>query len=287
MIKIAFLNQKGGVGKTTSTVNIAATMAKRFNKKVLVIDCDSQTNATQYLSTFCQNEPITIVDCVEKDILLDNAIEQIPMKSGRDIIFTNMWLLASDKRVSYLSFPSVYSLKRMLRTLEDKFDYCLFDLPPQFNGGSAIAMVSTDDNDIKTCNLALSAMIASDYVIVPTISARFSINGYDDLLESINAIRKKRWNPDICLLGTFFNNYSAQRSIEKYIMTETAEKMDILFKNSIKAATVIEQAEYFGIPIPYFDPKSVSSVEYIFLTQEIIKRIKKMGGEESNGKKRL
>lgn len=280
MIKIAFLNQKGGVGKTTSTVNIAATMAKHFNKKVLVIDCDSQQNTTQYLTSEYVDEFRTVADCILSDMPVKDVIINIPMKVKRNIENTKMWLLASDRRVSFLSLPSVYSLKEMLQPLEKQFDYCLFDMPPQFNGAASLAMSSTDDEDISNCNLALGALVACDYVIVPSAATRFSITGYDDLISSINAIRKKRWNNDLCLLGIMFTNVSYQRSVEKYIVEENKENLDIVFRQHIKAATVVEQAEYFSKPVPYFEPNSPTTLEYIFVTQEIMKRIKKKESEK-------
>ena len=279
MRKIAIMNEKGGVGKTTSTVNIAATMAKNMGKRVLVVDCDRQQNATQYLTGFVDQEFKTISDCILSDIPLKDIVINVPMKVRRNIESTKMWLVASDRRVSYLTLPSVYSLKEWLEPLEKKFDYCFFDMPPQFDGAGSMAMASVDDDDIDDCNLALSALVASDYVIVPSGATRFSITGFDDLIESINAIRKKRWNLDLCLLGVIFTNVSYQRSLEKYIAEENTANMKSAFKQHIKAATVVEQAEYFSIPVPYYEPNSPTSVEYIFLAKEIIKRIKEREGK--------
>lgn len=273
MIKLAFLNQKGGVGKTTSAVNIAATMVKSFSKKVLVIDCDPQRNASMYLTTHCDSINNTIVDYVTEGVSVKDVITRIPLKiKGKIVNETNLYLIASDTRISSLFLPSVYTVRNMLKEVEDEFDYCIMDMPPQFNGAAELNNDSTAD--ISNCSYALSALVAADYVIVPCTPSRFSITGFDDVIDSINRIREKNWNINLKILGFLFTKVSSTKGIEQYITNTTKDSNADAFRYHIKDATVVQQAEFFGEPIPYFAGSTPVALDYIFLTTEIIKKIK-------------
>lgn len=278
MIKISFLNQKGGVGKTTSAVNIAATMAKKFNKKVLVIDCDSQRNATQYLLGNEYNEE-TISDYFLRNIPVKDIVKKVEIERRGKPVETRMSIIPSSMEIASTFTNDIHAVKNMLKPLEKKFDYCIIDMPPQFSGISTLAEEQISEN----YGIALGALVASDYVIVPSTSTRFSISGYDDLINSINAIRKKGWNLNLVLLGVLFNNVNFQRGMEKYITDTGKENMPEAFKNTIKSAAVIGQAEYLGKPLPYYQENNTTALEYIFLTQEIFKRVKIKEEEKKNG----
>ena len=278
MIKISFLNQKGGVGKTTSAVNIAATMDKHFNKKVLVIDCDSQRNATQYLLGDEYNG-YAISDYFNHQIPVEDIVQNVKMEKRGKMIDTNMDILASSMEISSILTENVHDILNMLKPLEKKYDYCIIDMPPQFSGISSLA----ENEETKGYGIALGALVASDYVIVPSMSTRFSISGYDDLINSINAIRKRGWNLNLVLLGVLFTNVNFQRGVEKYITTAGKENMAESYSNTIKSAAVIGQAEYLGKPLPYYQENNTTALEYIFLAQEIFKRVKQKEKEKKNG----
>ena len=268
MIKIAFLNQKGGVGKTTTAVNIAAVIGKELNKRVLVVDCDCQRNATQYLLSAEEEneEEYTITDYLD-DIPTLTLVKHVKMENRGKLEDTNICVIPADSDMSEFRLPDIHIISKMLDEVDSRFDYCIIDMPPQFSGLSSI---SANEGDYS---IALSALVACDYVVVPANASRFSISGYDDLLESINLIRNKGWNVNLKMLGMVLNNVNYQRGTQKYITDLNMQNNQDTFKHCIKSASVIEQAEYFGKPVCYYAKRSPSAIEYIALAKEMIKRI--------------
>lgn len=269
MIRIAFLNQKGGVGKTTTAVNVAAVMAKEMKKRVLVVDCDCQQNATKYLLTAEEeilDDCYTIKDYLD-DIPTVTLIQHIKITNNKgELENTNICLIPSDRTLNDISLTDVYTISKMLDEVDKDFDYCIIDMPPQFSGLSSLESSDTG------YSVALSALVACEYVVVPANASRFSIAGYDDLLESVNLIRNKGLKVNIRMLGMILNNVIYQRGTQKYI-TELNKNNPDTFKTCIKSASVIEQAEYFGKPVCYYAKKSPASLGYYALAKEIVKRI--------------
>ncbi len=260
---ISFFNQKGGVGKTTSVVNLAATFSM-MNKKVLVIDCDSQMTASNYLLTYMETQK-TINDyfigadinsCIVDIITKESVNKDIRKK-------TNISLIPSCKNIETIDLDSVFDVSEFIKEIKQKFDYCLFDLPPHLSG------------------ISLSALIASDYVIVPAHADTDSLAGYDYLIDTINTIKSKGWNTNLKVLGILFNDVISQRMTQKYILEQTQGNMkDLVFPTIIKSTSKIEQARFFGIPLPYsnLDRKIIN--DYKSLAKDIEKKIRK---ESNNG----
>lgn len=261
MVKISFFNQKGGPGKTTSVVNIGATLAKHFKKKVLVIDCDSQMTATKYLMTYCEEPDYTIEDYFTKKASIEDIIQQVYTKkslSREELMPIEMYVVPSCINIETLDMKDVYDVKEMLSSVETEYDFCLFDLPPHISG------------------ISLGALVASDYVIVPAHADTDSLSGYNHLIDTIKEIRDNGWNLSLSIMGIIFNDVNIQRMIQRHILNTMREDMPgMVFKTYIKSTSAIEQARFLGIPFPYAGSlKSAIEKDYISLTKEIVKKAK-------------
>lgn len=265
MIKIAFFNQKGGVGKTTSVVNLAATFAKRLKKSVLVVDCDSQMTATNYLMTYT-NYQYSIEDYFDTDYYdkptIDKIINKARIKtslSRDEYELSKIDVLPSYTEIETMPIEDIHSFKNLLEPVEDKYDYCFFDLPPHLSG------------------VSLSALVSCNWVIVPAHADTDSLSGYNYLIDTITEIRNKGYNLKLNVLGVLFNDVNTQRMIQKHILNSSYKDMsDSLFKTYIKSTSAIEQARYMGIPLPYLPLNRKINDDYEKLAKEIVKRIKEM-----------
>lgn len=257
MISISFFNQKGGVGKTTSVVNIAASLSQ-MNKKVLVIDCDSQMTASNYLLTYTPSEKSINDYYIGADInacIVD--VISINSVSKQERVKTNISIIPSCKNIETLEMNDVNEIKNLLSKIKAKYDYCLFDLPPHLSG------------------ISLCALVASDYVIVPAHADTDSLAGYNYLIDTINKIKSNGWNTSLSVLGILYNDINNQRLTQKYILGQTQTNMGgLVFDTIIKSSSKIEQARFFGVPLPYSNLDKKITNEYKKLTKEIVKRVK-------------
>ncbi len=269
MIKIAFFNQKGGVGKTTSVVNIAATMSEICKKKVLVVDCDSQSTASMYLGAYT-NYQYSLDDYfndVYYDLTADKLISRVELKKSVNKEVTeksNIWLLPTTPDIKDAEVKDVYVMKSILDSVEEKFDFCLFDLPPHLTG------------------ISLSSLVASDFVIVPIKADTDSLNGYNYLIDTISSIRTSGYNLHLKVLGILCNDIKLQRGIEKHIFNESMANMkDLMLKPYIKSTASIVTARYMNIPLICTNLDKSTKSSYIELTKNIIKRAKEMSNKNA------
>lgn len=259
MESIALINRKGGVGKTISTVNIAACLDREHKKKVLVIDCDEQRDSTKYLTAFLPDGP-------EEDItsyisgkcsLKDIALPVFEETAGRTV-GTKMYIVPGNPEFELTEFPDPEVFKKLLKEAEEMgFDYVLFDCPPH---------ISTP---------ALICLNAVKYVLVVASSDINSLDGYGKLLGTIKDIRTAV-NIDIRLLGVFFNQMRTRESVHRWMYENNIENLgDAVFKSYIRSSAVVEQAQVFGRPVAYYRQSSDVYGDYKKLTREIISRIRK------------
>lgn len=255
MKKITFLNKKGGVGKSTSTVNVAATFCKMRNKKVLVVDCDSAGTSSKYLLTYTDKKGYTLQD-VFNGVDVHEALEQVHIGSKKDDCI-DIYVLSAFSGLDSMEVEDFNLFKDILAPLETEFDYCFFDMPPCIT------------------NISLSALVASDYVIVPAEATVDALTGFNDLLDIIANIREQGLNNHIEILGVLINNVIHQRAVQKLLLREMKENLgDLAFKQHIKSGSVFEQARYYGLPLPYFSASSEQAGQYRTLVTEIEKKIK-------------
>ncbi|MCR5747844.1 MAG: ParA family protein [Lachnospiraceae bacterium] len=259
MQSIAMINQKGGVGKTVCAVNIAACIERDFRKRVLIVDCDSQCNATTYLLTFSSIEPeIGIEEYINGDYSLKDVIVPVFEEFGRHIISTKMYVLPGSQSMDSMEFNDDEAFIRLLDEAESMgFDYVMFDCPANLTTPTIMCLSAVEN------------------VVVPVSGDINSLSGYGMLVDTVNSI-KATTNIRLKILGMFFNNMRLYQSLDKFIYDDNKNSLGgSLFKRMIRASALVGQAEMVGKPLAYYRPASDVYDDYKRLTREILSRIKK------------
>ncbi len=260
MKSIAVINQKGGVGKTTSVVNLAACLEKDRSKKVLVIDCDSQCNATSYLTTFSDEQGCDILSYLNQQNKAEEIVQQIKMEWRGRIINTEMYLIRGTTQMDTVPIPDEKVFKQLLDELSSfEFDYVFFDCPANLTAPT------------------LAALSAADFVLIPAETDMDSLGGYGLLLDTIHTIRTTT-NVGLKSLGVFFTKVSANVSLDQYIFEQNRQALkNEVFETYIRSATKIPQARFFGKPVTYYKSSSKVASDYRKLADEIVEKITEKG----------
>ena len=261
MVSISVVNIKGGVGKTTSVVNIAACLALYNHKRVIVVDTDAQTNASTYLMTNQSKtaDAKTVID-VLRGGKVSECISTASFKSRGEEISID--LLQSNIDVDKEEIKDIGILRKAMVEVAEKYDYCLYDCPPHLS------------------NLALTAMCASDYVLVPALPDSDSMSGYSQLIDAVNMIRTNTDNTSLEILGIFINAIAKNDALDKYITGSLKDGLKkTLFTQMLRRSTIAKQCRFFGEPICIKARSSDLSEDYRTLTNQIVSRIKNKRGE--------
>jgi len=257
---ISFFNQKGGVGKSTSTINIGAIIASA-DKKVLIADMDSQASATVCVGVDDENLDVSIFDLLKnrkstkKDI--ENAIIHTKFEN-LDILPSNIELSNADIELSsYLNRESL--LKNVLLKVKDMYDYILIDCPPNLG------------------LLSVNSLVASDFLIIPVSPSFLSIKGIKHLLNTFNLI-KENINESLEIMGVLITLFDGRKNIAKEIRIKLNTVFtDQIFETVIRMNSQIESSQDAQKPIMYFNQKCNGFVDYAGVSQEILDYIE---GEE-------
>lgn len=247
---ISFLNIKGGVAKTVSTVNVAAELGKQ-DYKVLIIDLDPQSNATKYLGLYYPNSQGSYELLMGEDV----GICMTEYK-GVSLVPANIKLIASESEIlADTKRARETRLKKWLSSkAQDTFDYVLIDCPP------SLGMIS------------INALTASDYVLVPLKIDKFSLDGFEYLIGSINSV-KDEFNERLNLLGVFITMDRAtkiNREVKEELKTELG---DLLFKQTIRENVDVIKSTFESTPLIYFNNRANASKDYKALVEEFKCRI--------------
>lgn len=249
---IALSNQKGGVAKTTTCLNLAAYAAKKH--KVLVIDCDKQANLTKNLGT--ESPETTINDLFQK-----RSFDILNVRKNLDLIPSSIDFAGIDLVIQGVLARETI-LKKAIGQLKTKYDYIFLDCPPDMN--------------LVTVN----ALTASDYVIVPVQATQFSMDGVSIMVEFINGIRESQLNPNLTLLGILITHFDHRLKISKSIEKDfKANEWDAaLFKTRIRKNTAIENSQHKDnrMTIFEYDNRSSGAMDYASLGEEVLRKIKKI-----------
>jgi len=241
---IAIANHKGGVGKTTSTQNIGAALAKQ-GKKTLLLDLDPQGNLSDAFGH--DDVEVSIYDALTDKV----AISVITINENLDLVPSNLDLSVAEVELSGRTGRE-YTLKDTIQELVQQYDYVLIDCPPSLG------------------LLTINALTACDEVYIPLDSHYFSMKGLDKLMFIINQI-KKRLNTDIQISGVFLTRFDARVVINKNIAAMVEESFPkTLFKTKIRNNIALVEAPIESQDIFTYAPKSNGAKDYTALTAEII-----------------
>lgn len=247
-INFALLNQKGGVGKTTTTVNLGAALAEK-GKKVLLIDIDAQCNLT---SSFGYNEEEEDIPNIYGAIKGEYPLPILHRKENLDIVVGTIDLAAADLELGAEAGRD-FLLKECLKPYQDKYDYILIDCPPALNV------------------ITLNVLTVADGVVIPLQAEYLALKGMKMLLKTVSKVQA-RTNPDLDVLGILLTRYDVRRSLCKKV-EETVKKRfgKLVFKTIIRVNSALSEAPVSGKDIFEYSPRSNGAQDYMSLANEIIK----------------
>lgn len=246
---IAIANQKGGVGKTTTSINLSASLAAK-GKKVLVIDTDPQGNTTSGFGIEKNDLENTVYElmlseCSIKECIINNVID------GVSIIPSNVNLAAAEIELIGVDRKE-YILKREVEWIKDNYDYIIIDCPPSLS------------------MLTINAMTTADTVLVPIQCEYYALEGLSQLIHTINLV-KERLNPELDIEGVVFTMYDSRTNLSMQVVENVKSNLSQrVFTTLIPRNIRLAEAPSFGMPINVYDPKSAGAEAYLQLAEEVI-----------------
>jgi chromosome partitioning protein len=249
---VAVANQKGGVGKTTTTINLGAALAER-GYRILVIDIDPQGNASTGLGIAAQDRELTTYDLLFEDVSLDRLIRPTALENLSiipatvDLSSADLELIASEKRL--------FLLRDALRqTGMDGFgwDFILIDCPPSLN------------------LLTVNAMVAADSVLVPLQSEFFALEGLSQLMITVREVRQTA-NPQLRIEGVVLTMHDARNNLSQQVEADARENLgDLVFRTVIPRNVRVSEARSFAVPVLQYDTQSKGAAAYRALAGEFL-----------------
>ncbi len=245
----AITNQKGGVGKTTTAINLAASLAAN-DLRILVIDSDPQGNATTGLGIAKDSDRPSVYDVLLRDASPDEAIVKTEM-DGLDLISADKNLVGAN--LELVDLPSRESrLRSRIEPIRSRYNFILIDCPPALD------------------LLTLNALMASDAVLVPIQCEFFALEGISELMDTIDRIRESFRHP-IAVGGILLTMYDDRTVLTRQVAADLKEFFgDQVFKTVIPRSIRLAEAPSFGKPILGYDPRSRGAESYIRLAKEIL-----------------
>lgn len=248
---IAIANQKGGVGKSTTAINLSSCLAEA-GQRVLTIDLDPQGNTTSGLGVDKNEVETTVYEL----LLGENIIEECLVK----LEYENMWLIPSNVNLAGAEIELIgidnkeYILRDSINTIRDQYDFVIIDCPPSLN------------------MLTINAMTTANSVLVPIQCEYYALEGLSQLLHTIELV-KERLNEELFIEGIVFTMYDARTNLSLQVVENVKEILDEnIYETIIPRNVRLAEAPSYGMPINYYDKRSTGAESYRMLAEEVMNR---------------
>ena len=259
---VSIANQKGGVGKTTTSINLSTILAKK-GKKVLMIDADPQGNASSGVGIDRDEIELSVYDILINDAQIEEVVKKTNIKN-LDLCPSNINLAGAE--VELVSIESrEHRLKEKLDNVKDKYDYIIIDCPPSLG------------------LITLNAFTASNSVLIPVQCEYYALEGLGQLLNPISLV-KKHLNKEIEIEGALLTMYDARTNLSNQVVKEVKNYFnDKVYKNVIPRNVKLSEAPSYGMPISIYDPRSKGAKSY----EKFVKEFLKNNDNDAKGKHAL
>ncbi len=248
---IAIANQKGGVGKTTTAINLSACLAEA-GKKVLVIDLDPQGNTTSGLGVDKSEEMNTVYELMLGESTVRSSIRKTDI-DNLCLIPSNVNLAGAEIELLGIH-DREYILRNEIDYVKDDYDFLIIDCPPSLN------------------MLTINAMTTANTVLVPIQCEYYALEGLSQLIHTINLVQK-RLNPHLQMEGVVFTMYDARTNLSLQVVENVKNNLNTtIYKTIIPRNIRLAEAPSHGLPINLYDPKSTGAESYRTLAREVIER---------------
>ncbi len=248
---IAIANQKGGVGKTTTAINLSSCLADK-GQKVLSIDMDPQGNMTSGLGVDKDEVETTVYDLIIGEAEVDEVIQKNVMEN-LDVIPTNIDLSAAEIELIGID-DKEYILRNAVHKVRDNYDFIIIDCPPSLS------------------MLTINAMTTADSVLVPIQCEYYALEGLSQLIHTVHLV-KERLNPILEIEGVVFTMYDARTNLSLQVVENVKDNLQQnIYKTIIPRNIRLAEAPSYGMPINKYDPRSAGADSYMRLADEVINK---------------